>query len=322
MFLASISVNKAGYIRVVSMLYRQFIAGLVWLLLLIAVPASALVPPPADLREEAVRYKNGEGVSQDYVRAYELYCLAALQGDSEAAYHLGSMHLNGWGRTPDDVLAAGWFSYAEKRGDASAGLMLQEHLDGVSRAGDPACPLVESSPDREMVTTWVHLMAPYYGLKPELVLSLIQVESNFDARAKSPKNAQGLMQLMPATAKRFGVSNIRNPIQNLQGGMAYLHWLNNYFSGNIKLVLAGYNAGEDAVKKYRGIPPYKETRLYVRRIVHIYADYIRVRRGISKSSTSYASKKKQDKKAAVWQQARTRNERALSRGYISPSSIK
>jgi soluble lytic murein transglycosylase-like protein len=173
-----------------------------------------------------------------------------------------------------------------------------------------------------MVTTWVRLMAPYYGLKPELVLSLIQVESNFDARAKSPKNARGLMQLMPATAKRFGVSNIRNPIQNLQGGMAYLHWLNNYFSGNIKLVLAGYNAGEDAVKKYKGIPPYKETRLYVRRIVHIYADYIRARRGISKSSTSYASKKNQDKKAAVWQQAKTRNERALSRGYISPSSIR
>ena len=130
------------------------------------------------------------------------------------------------------------------------------------------------------------------------------------------------MQLMPATAKRFGVSDIRNPLQNLQGGMAYLYWLKKHFSGNIKLVLAGYNAGEHAVKKYRGIPPYKETRLYVKRVVHIYAYYIRARRGISKSSTSYASKKNQGKKAAAWQQARTRNERALSQGYISPSSIR
>jgi len=304
------------------MTFRRFLAGLAWMLLLIAVPASALVPPPADLREEAIRYKNGEGVSQDYGRAYELYCLAALQGDGEAAYHLGSMHLNGWGRTPDDAIAAGWFSHAQKRGDISAGLMLQEHLDGISHAGDPACPLVESKPDRETIKTWVNLIAPYYDLKPELVLSLIQVESNFDARAKSPKNARGLMQLMPATAKRFGVTDILNPLQNLHGGMAYLRWLDDHFRGNIKLVLAGYNAGEHAVKKHRGIPPYKETRQYVRRIVGIYADYIRARRGISKSSTRYASKKSQGKKQAAWQQARASNERALSRGYIPPSSIK
>lgn len=304
------------------MVCRQFFTGLVWLLLLIAVPASALVPPPADLREEAIRYKNGEGVTQDYARAYELYCLAALQGDGEAAYHLGSMQLNGWGVSADDALAAGWFSHAEKRGDVGAGLMLEQHLDGVSQALDPACPLAESSPDRDTVTTWVNLMAPYYSLHPELVLSLIQVESNFDARAKSPKNARGLMQLMPATAKRFGVSDIKNPLQNLQGGMAYLHWLKNHFRGNIKLALAGYNAGEDAVKKYKGIPPYKETRLYVRRIVHIYADYIRVRRGISKSSASDAGKKARVRKNTARQQAMARNERALSRAYVSPSSIK
>ena len=304
------------------MLLRRFMAGLLWLLLLIAVPDSALVPPPADLRDEAIRYKNGEGVSQDYGRAYELYCLAALQGDGEAAYHLGSIHLNGWGRTPDDALAAGWFGFAEKRGDASAGLMLQQHLEGISQLRDPACPLVESKPDRETITTWVNLLAPYYDLNPELVLSLIQVESNFDAHAKSPKNARGLMQLMPPTAERFGVTDIRNPLQNLQGGMAYLHWLKDHFRGNTKLMLAGYNAGEHAVKKYKGIPPYKETRQYVRRIVHIYADYIRARRGISKSSTGYASKNSRGKKEAALQLAKSRNERALSRSYIPPSSIK
>lgn len=302
------------------MIYRQSLAGLVCLLLLAASPASALVPAPADLREEAVRYKNGEGVTQDYTRAYELYCVAALQGDGEAAYHLGSMHMNGWGRMPDDALAAGWFRQAEKRGDPSASRMFTALLDGTIDAADPDCPLAEPTPDRATVTTWVKLLAPHYGLNPELVLSLIQVESNFDARARSPKNARGLMQLMPPTAKRFGVRNIRDPLQNLQGGMAYLRWLSDHFSGKVKLILAGYNAGEDAVKKHKGVPPYKETRQYVKRIVHIYAGYIRARRGIGKSPEKYARNRRN--KAAAWQQARARNERALTRGYISPDSIK
>jgi len=307
---------------VVFMIDRQSLAGLVWLLLPIAFPASALVPAPDDLREEAVRYNNGEGVTQDYVRAYELYCLAALQGDGEAAYYLGAMHLNGWGREADDALAAGWFKQAEKHGDLGASRMLEDQLSGATLAADPDCPLVVPTPDRAEVTTWVNLLAPYYDLNPELVLSLIQVESNFDARAKSPKNARGLMQLMPATAKRFGVSDIRNPIQNLQGGMAYLRWLSDHFKGKVKLILAGYNAGEDAVKKHKGIPPYKETRDYVRRIVHIYAGYIRARRGLSKSSANNASNKARVKKETALQQARARNERALARNYISPSSIK
>jgi hypothetical protein len=102
--------------------------------------------------------------------------------------------------------------------------------------------------------------------------------------------------------------------------MAYLRWLSDYFSGKVKLMLAGYNAGEDAVKKHKGVPPYKETRLYVKRIVHIYADYIRARRGISKSSGKYARNKR--KKAVTWQQAKARNARALTRDYIPPDSIK
>jgi hypothetical protein len=301
--------------------YSQFLAGMLWLLSLITLPAHALVPEPADLLEEAVRYRNGEGVTQDYERAYDLYCLAVLQGNGEAAYHLGSMYLNGWGRTADDARAAGWFQQAVQLGDAGSGRMLQDHLDGIPLAVDPDCPLKETAPDRDQITTWVHLLAPYYRLKPELVLSLIQVESNFDARAKSPKNARGLMQLMPATAARFGVENIHDPIQNLQGGLTYLRWLNDYFSGDTKLMLAGYNAGEDAVDKHGGIPPYKETRLYVRRIVHIYADYIRARRGISKTSGRGAGNKSRHNQDVRWQQARARNDRALSRDYIPPSSI-
>ena len=87
-------------------------------------------------------------------------------------------------------------------------------------------------------------------------MALITAESNFNPKAISPKNAQGLMQLIPATAVRFGVKNAYNPVENLKGGLAYLQWLMAYFKGDVALVLAAYNAGEMAVEKYRGIPPY------------------------------------------------------------------
>jgi soluble lytic murein transglycosylase-like protein len=98
------------------------------------------------------------------------------------------------------------------------------------------------------------------------VLAVVEVESNFDPRARSHKNAQGLMQLIPATAERFGVDDVWDPEQNLRGGMSYLRWLLDHFDGDIKLALAGYNAGEQAVRRHRGIPPYAETRAYVERI--------------------------------------------------------
>jgi hypothetical protein len=306
------------YLRIVHSSARTVLP---WLLLLATLPASALVPPATELLQEAVRYRNGEGVTQDYARAYELYCVAVLQGNGEAAYHLGAMYLNGWGRTANEARAAGWFKQAEQLGDVGSGRILQDHLNDVPLAVDPDCPLPEPAPDRTAVTTWVKLLAPYYRLKPELVLSLIQVESNFDADAKSPKNARGLMQLMPDTAERFGVENISDPLQNLQGGLAYLRWLYDYFSGDVKLMLAGYNAGEDAVDKHGGIPPYDETRKYVRRIVHIYANYIRARRGISKSSGTTAGKTSRRAEEFRLRQVRASNDRALSHKYIPPSSI-
>ena len=76
----------------------------------------------------------------------------------------------------------------------------------------------------------------------------------------------GLMQLIPRTAKRFGVDDVWDPLQNIRGGMAYLRWLLDHFEGDVPLALAGYNAGEEAVRNYRGIPPYNETQRYVRLI--------------------------------------------------------
>jgi len=102
------------------------------------------------------------------------------------------------------------------------------------------------------------------------VLSMMAVESAFRADAVSPKNAQGLMQLIPQTARRFGVVDPFNARQNVEGGMRYLRWLLDHFAGNMSLALAGYNAGEQAVRKYGGIPPYRETRAYVKEVLRLY----------------------------------------------------
>jgi soluble lytic murein transglycosylase-like protein len=123
---------------------------------------------------------------------------------------------------------------------------------------------------RKEIEALVQRWAPEYSVDPQLVLALIAVESKFDVNAVSPKNARGLMQLIPATAERFGVRNVFDPTQNLRGGLAYLRWLMAYFKGDVTLVLAAYNAGEEAVDRHRGIPPYAETRNYVKQITGMY----------------------------------------------------
>jgi len=100
-----------------------------------------------------------------------------------------------------------------------------------------------------------------------LILAVIAVESNGRVRAKSNTDAHGLMQLIPATAKRFGVSNVYDAAQNIEGGAAYLNFLLAEFEGDVILALAGYNAGEGAVAKHGGVPPYAETRDYVVKVL-------------------------------------------------------
>jgi transglycosylase-like protein with SLT domain len=108
--------------------------------------------------------------------------------------------------------------------------------------------------------------ASHHGVSVELVRAVIQVESDFDHLAISSKGAQGLMQLMPDTARRMGVTNAFDPRQNIFGGVRYLRFLLDLFRGDIQLVAAAYNAGENAVTRYGGVPPYKETRGYVEKV--------------------------------------------------------
>jgi hypothetical protein len=113
-------------------------------------------------------------------------------------------------------------------------------------------------------------LAAEFRLDPRLVLALVRAESNFDPQARSMRQAQGLMQLVPETAERFAVRDALDPLENLRGGMSYLRWLLSYFRGDVVLALAGYNAGEGAVDRHRGVPPYPETLAYVQRIRALY----------------------------------------------------
>ena len=112
-----------------------------------------------------------------------------------------------------------------------------------------------------------------YRVDYALVKAVIKAESNFNQLATSRKGAKGLMQLMPGTASALGVSDSFQPEDNIQGGVRYLRYLLDLFEGNLHLALAGYNAGENAVFRYNGIPPYQETKTYIQRVLRYFQNY-------------------------------------------------
>jgi|GEM_PF-692466 len=242
-------------------------------------------PPPKGLTAEAVRLEYGEGVGRNYALAMDLYCRSARGGDADAAYRLGLMYAYGRGVPRDDRLATGLLRYAAERNHDYAKRML-EHVND-DDAVLPTCMIPESvivqeshalpiawtaTPERQRIVQMVNQLAPTYGVEPRLALAIIQAESGFQVSAKSNKNAQGLMQLIPETAERFGISakKLNDPRENIKGGLAYLRWLLSFFEGDVVLVTASYNAGERAVERYRGVPPYAETRQYVARVTGVY----------------------------------------------------
>jgi len=234
------------------------------------------------LFEQARAYENGEGVRRDPMLAANLYCEAARQGDRDAQYNLGWMYANGRGVPRHDGRALFLFQAAAEQGIDTARRLADKLAD--VQAEMPDCMREpEPLPVDVHLASWtpvdyaliaprniyklVQQLAPRFKVEPQLALSIIAAESNFDPQAVSAKNAQGLMQLIPETSARFNVKNAFDPAQNIRGGLTYLRWLLAYFQGDVALVAAAYNAGEGTVERYKGVPPYLETRNYVKRVL-------------------------------------------------------
>ena len=227
--------------------------------------------------------------------AAAIYCEASRLGSIEAQYRLGMLYAFGKGVPANKALAAALFSLASHQGHYEA----EKMLDTINFTSSelPACVTSETPPERpprvvraeekpdganldrhlailpdakRWIVELVDTLAKWYDVDPRLVLAIIAVESNFEVKARSPKAAMGLMQLIPDTAERFNIRNAFDATQNIKGGIRYLRWLLSYYQGNIALVAAAYNAGEKAVDRYRGIPPYPETREYVQRVRALY----------------------------------------------------
>jgi soluble lytic murein transglycosylase-like protein len=248
--------------------------------------AALSAPDPnrvAELREQALAFEAGSGVAKDAVLAVARYCEAARLGDAISQFNLGWLYANGRGVARDDAQAAFFLRLAADQGIEQAAnvLRMMGEPDPVVTLPEcmrdptvvpPPAPVADAAPPVPVVApkpivALVEKIAPKLRVPQPLVLAIMKAESNFDSEALSPKNARGLMQLIPETALRFRVGNAFDPVQNIRGGVAYLRWLLAYFEGDVALVAAAYNAGEGTVERYRGVPPYLETRAYVQRIL-------------------------------------------------------
>jgi TPR repeat protein len=248
--------------------------------------------PNSMLVAMAFKFKNIEGSPRDYAEVAANYCKKAKLGDADAQFALGWMYANGKGVSTDERVAAQLFTMAAEQGHTSAKESLAQ-LSNISPSTTLLPCLLPDPPVLEATTSDIELkpvsdktaalfqsqrhilklvnkLAPRYNIDSNLVMAFIAVESGFNVQATSVKNAQGLMQLIPETAQRFGVKDAYKAEDNIKGGLAYLRWLLAYYEGNVELVAAAYNAGEGAVDKYKGVPPYAETKMYVKKIAKLY----------------------------------------------------
>jgi soluble lytic murein transglycosylase-like protein len=247
-----------------------------------------------NLLEQASVLLTDESDADAAWKAANLYCEAARYGSAEGIYRLGMLYAFGRGVPANRDYAANLFGIASAQGHFEAQKML-ETIE-IKTTDTPLCVLEAVAPEKAPKTQYavhqgspaidayvaqlpkskrwvvdlVGTIADWYKVDEKLVLSIITAESGFKVTAQSNKEAHGLMQLIPATAERFNVKNAFNVSQNIKGGVAYLRWLLSYFRGDVTLTVAAYNAGEGAVDKYKGVPPYKETRAYVKKVLSLY----------------------------------------------------
>ena len=225
--------------------------------------------------------ERGKGVRKSMSLAIEFYCDAATMGSSEGFFRIGRMLSKAPGKQRNLPVANAYLALAARLGHREASMLHNPKIENARI--DEICPnhlgengaepfdvdgyIAALAPAKRAIAALIRKNAARYGVDVRLALGIALAESNLDASAVSPKSAQGVMQLIPDTQERFGVTKPFDPEQNIKGGLAYLRWLQNRYPGNLKLVIAAYNAGEGNVDRYGGIPPFAETQQYVRRVL-------------------------------------------------------
>lgn len=231
--------------------------------------------------EQGLAAETGTGLQRNPRLAIRLYCDAGSMGSPEGFFRIGRILSGGPNYLRNPALANAYFAMAARLGHHTAPLLFDvtvastqleadcsDFESGALAAFDLDGYLSALSPGKRKLAGLIRRHAARYGVDVRIALAIALAESNFDVQAVSPKNAQGVMQLIPDTQKRFGVKDAFDAESNIRGGLAYLGWLKGRFDGDWSLVAAAYNAGEGAVDRHGGIPPYRETAGYVRRVMY------------------------------------------------------
>ncbi|WP_421192611.1 lytic transglycosylase domain-containing protein [Aeromonas jandaei] len=237
----------------------------------------------------ALRQGQAAQHSGNLQKAIALYCVAASTGNPEGYFRIGRLLATGPASVRSAKMANSYLAMAMRLGNQQASRYYNPRVGnapmgdqcGVGMRGGqgsyfalPNTPfnveayLARQSPGKQKLATMLRHAAKRHQVDVRLVLAIAIAESNLESRAVSAKNAQGVMQLIPETQQRFGVTQPFDPAQNIKGGVSYLKWLDRRFDGDWVLISAAYNAGEKAVERYGGIPPYDETREYVKRVLY------------------------------------------------------
>lgn len=263
------------------------------LLLIAAVSAS---PANAEPLTEAPRVvaaleqgraaETGKGVGKNLILAVRLYCDAAAMGSPEGFSRIGRMLATAPGSLRNPGMANAYLALAASLGSDEALKYYDPRHGNAEIEGDCAASVGLDATEvatsdfdidaylsklpaaKQRIAGLIRKVAAKYNIDARFALAIAMAESNLDHAAVSPMNAQGVMQLIPATQERFGVTRPFDPEQNIKGALAYIRWLEKRFAGDWRLVAAAYNAGEGAVDRHNGIPPYAETQQYVRRVMH------------------------------------------------------
>lgn len=232
--------------------------------------------------EQGLAAELGTGLGRNPELAIALYCDAGTLGSAEGYFRVGRVLALGPAYIRNPALANAYFALAARLGHLAAVDAFDRSVDAAALEDD--CGrflaglekqrfdldgyLAGLTPVKRGIAELIRRLAPRSQVDARLAIAVALVESNLNPRARSPKDAEGVMQLIPGTQQRFGVRDPYDVEANVKGGLAYLKWLAARFNGDWELVAAAYNAGEGAVDRHKGIPPYRETRDYVRRVLY------------------------------------------------------